>query len=90
LSTDVVLYPGTHLQGETVVASGAELGPSTQLSDCTVGAHAAVTATIGRNADIGDHARVGPWAYLPPGTKVASGFVTGPCFTGSGDPRGMP
>jgi bifunctional UDP-N-acetylglucosamine pyrophosphorylase / glucosamine-1-phosphate N-acetyltransferase len=90
LSPDVVLYPGTHLQGETVVASGAELGPSTQLSDCTVGAHAAVTATIGRNADIGDHAQVGPWAYLPPGTKVASGFVTGPCFTGSGDPRGMP
>ena len=28
LGTDVVLYPGTHLQGSTVVASGAELGPS--------------------------------------------------------------
>ena len=27
LSADVVLYPGTHLQGTTVVAGGAELGP---------------------------------------------------------------
>ena len=53
LSADVVLYPGTHLQGRTVVAGGAELGPSTQLSDCTVGPRAVVTATIGRNATVG-------------------------------------
>ncbi len=82
LSADVVLYPGTHLQGVTVVASGAELGPSTQLSDCTIGSGAVVTATIGRNASVGPDAHVGPWAYLPPGTKIPAGSVTGPCFTG--------
>jgi bifunctional UDP-N-acetylglucosamine pyrophosphorylase/glucosamine-1-phosphate N-acetyltransferase len=90
LSADVVLYPGTHLQGSTVVAGGAELGPSTQLADCTVGAHAVVTATIGRNAAVGANAQVGPWAYLPPGTKVAAGSVTGPCFTGGNEERDLP
>jgi bifunctional UDP-N-acetylglucosamine pyrophosphorylase/glucosamine-1-phosphate N-acetyltransferase len=90
LSADVVLYPGTHLQGRTVVAGGAELGPSTQLSDCTVGPRAVVTATIGRNAEIGADAQVGPWAYLPPGTKLGAGTVTGPCFTGGNDERGLP
>ncbi|MGH9115720.1 MAG: bifunctional UDP-N-acetylglucosamine diphosphorylase/glucosamine-1-phosphate N-acetyltransferase GlmU [Acidimicrobiales bacterium] len=85
LHPDVVLYPGTHLQGSTVVAGGAELGPTTQLSDCTVGARAVVTATIGSKAEIGADVRVGPWAYLPPGTKVAAGKVTGPCFTGGAD-----
>jgi bifunctional UDP-N-acetylglucosamine pyrophosphorylase/glucosamine-1-phosphate N-acetyltransferase len=85
LNTDVVLYPGTHLQGTTVVAGGAELGPNTQLSDCTVGANAVVTATIGRNAEVGADAQVGPWAYLPPGTKVSPGSVTGACFTGGSD-----
>src|ERR1700691_2195153 len=34
LSPDVVLYPGTHLQGGTTVAGGAGVGPNTQLSDC--------------------------------------------------------
>jgi bifunctional UDP-N-acetylglucosamine pyrophosphorylase/glucosamine-1-phosphate N-acetyltransferase len=82
LAADVVLYPGTHLQGATVVEGGAELGPNTQLADCTVGAHAVVTATIGRNSVIGSDSQVGPWAYLPPGTKLAPGSVTGPCFTG--------
>ncbi len=90
LGTDVVLYPGTHLQGSTVVERGAELGPSTQLADCTVGPNAVVTATIGRNSEIGADARVGPWAYLPPGTRVPPGTVTGPCFTGATDDRELP
>ena len=82
LGTDVVLYPGTMLQGHTVVASGAEIGPNTQLSDCTVGERAVVAATVARAASIGDDARVGPWADLPAGTKVLDNEVTGACFTG--------
>jgi bifunctional UDP-N-acetylglucosamine pyrophosphorylase / glucosamine-1-phosphate N-acetyltransferase len=83
LGTDVVLYPGTHLQGFTVVEAGAELGPYTQLADCRIGVNAVVTATIGRSAEVGADARVGPWAYLPPGTRVAAGSSTGACFTGA-------
>ncbi|HET7523412.1 MAG TPA: sugar phosphate nucleotidyltransferase [Acidimicrobiales bacterium] len=82
LSADVVLYPGTHLQGSTTVAGGAELGPNTQLADCTVGERAVVTSTVGRDCEIGADAHVGPWAYLAPGTSVAPGSTTGPCFTG--------
>ena len=80
LGTDVVLYPGTHLQGLTVVEAGAELGPNTQLSDCRVGSGAVVTATVGHKADVGADARVGPWAYLAPGTRVAPGAATGAGF----------
>jgi bifunctional UDP-N-acetylglucosamine pyrophosphorylase/glucosamine-1-phosphate N-acetyltransferase len=90
LAADVVLYPDTHLQGRTIVASGAELGPNTQLADCMVGSGAIVTATIGRNAEIGPDCQVGPWSYLPPGTKLAAGTVTGPCFTGATEDRGQP
>jgi bifunctional UDP-N-acetylglucosamine pyrophosphorylase/glucosamine-1-phosphate N-acetyltransferase len=87
LGRDVVLYPGTHLQGMTVVEAGAELGPNTQLADCRVGANAVVTATVGRHSQIGPDAQVGPWAYLPPGTRIAPGSVTGACFTGGHDER---
>ncbi len=90
LSPDVVLYPATHLQGRTVVEMGAELGPNTQLADCLVGPNAVIKATVGRNAEIGADAEVGPWAFLPPGSKVAAGLVTGPCFTGGQDDRELP
>jgi bifunctional UDP-N-acetylglucosamine pyrophosphorylase/glucosamine-1-phosphate N-acetyltransferase len=86
LATDVVLYPGTVLQGRTVVETGAELGPYTQLADCRVGPGATVTATVGRNAEIGADCRVGPWAHLAPDTRLAAGTVTGPGFGGSAGP----
>jgi bifunctional UDP-N-acetylglucosamine pyrophosphorylase/glucosamine-1-phosphate N-acetyltransferase len=71
------------LQGSTTVSTGAEIGPETQLADCTVGPGAVVTATIGRMATIGADARVGPWAWLPPGSRIDEGAVTGACFTGN-------
>ncbi len=86
LAADVTLYPGTMLQGATTVAAGAEIGPDSQLADCAVGARAVVTATVAHGARIGADAQVGPWGYLPPGSSVAPGAVTGPCFTGGTEP----
>jgi bifunctional UDP-N-acetylglucosamine pyrophosphorylase/glucosamine-1-phosphate N-acetyltransferase len=78
LGEDVTIFPGTILQGSTRVATGAELGPSTHLVDCTVGARAQVRATSAEQVVIGDDARVGPWAWLAPGTVVAPGSVIRP------------
>lgn len=81
LGRDVTIYPGTILQGDTVVGDGCELGPDTRLEDCRVGARAAVEYTVGRDAEIGDDAVVGPYAHLPAGSRVVSGTVTGPFYT---------
>ncbi|MEY2569135.1 MAG: bifunctional UDP-N-acetylglucosamine pyrophosphorylase / glucosamine-phosphate N-acetyltransferase [Actinomycetota bacterium] len=81
LAPDVTLFPGTILQGSTVVAAGAEIGPYTRLVDCVVGEGAAVENSVGRFAEIGAQARVGPFAHLAPGARVAPGAVTGPYFT---------
>lgn len=88
LAPDVTLYPGTMLQGRTVIAAGAEIGPNSQLADCLVGERAVVTASVGYTATIGADARVGPWAHLPPGTAIDGGTVTGACFTPMGGPDG--
>ena len=53
LAPDVTLFPGTLLQGSTVVAMAAEIGPNVHLVDCTVGERARVTTTVGRLAEIG-------------------------------------
>jgi bifunctional UDP-N-acetylglucosamine pyrophosphorylase/glucosamine-1-phosphate N-acetyltransferase len=89
LGKDVTLYPGTLLQGNTTVASGAEIGPHCQLADCTVGERAVVVSTVGRSARIGADAQVGPWCFLPAGSIVPPGSVTGPCFTGGGEDPGF-
>ncbi|HUP87632.1 MAG TPA: NTP transferase domain-containing protein [Acidimicrobiales bacterium] len=85
LGTDVTLFPGTVLQGATVIESGAEVGPDTRLVDCVVGEGAVVEQTVGRLAEIGAGARVGPFASLAPGSRVAPGVVTGPFFVGESE-----
>jgi bifunctional UDP-N-acetylglucosamine pyrophosphorylase/glucosamine-1-phosphate N-acetyltransferase len=77
LAPDVCLYPGTILQGRTTVAAGAEVGPDTRLVDCQVGAGAVVEHVVGRQADVGAGARVGPYVVLQPGSSVAADAVTG-------------
>jgi bifunctional UDP-N-acetylglucosamine pyrophosphorylase / glucosamine-1-phosphate N-acetyltransferase len=83
LSTDVALYPGTILQGRTVAGAGARLGPNVRLVDCVVGEGARVQETVGRDAEIGAGAVVGPYASLGPGSHIAEGATTGPFYTGS-------
>jgi bifunctional UDP-N-acetylglucosamine pyrophosphorylase/glucosamine-1-phosphate N-acetyltransferase len=86
LGTDVTLFPGTLLQGRTVVGAGAELGPDTRLVDCVVGAGAVVEQTVGRDAEIGDQAHVGPFAVLEPGAQIPPAVRTGSFYTAtSGD-----
>jgi len=83
LSRDVTLFPGTMLQGSTVVAAGSEIGPGTHLVDCVVGPGAVVAHSVAHEAEIGEGARVGPYAALSPGTVVPAWTVTGPFYTGS-------
>jgi bifunctional UDP-N-acetylglucosamine pyrophosphorylase/glucosamine-1-phosphate N-acetyltransferase len=85
LAPDVTLFPGTVLQGATVVGEGAEIGPNTRLVECTVGARTVVEETVGRHADIGADAIVGPYAFLEPGSHVSPGRRTGPFYTATAE-----
>jgi len=87
LSVDVTLFPGTFLQGRTEVAEGAEIGPGCRLVDCRVGEGARVESTVARQATIGAHSVVGPYAVLEHGAEVAVSAVTGPFYVDAGVTR---
>jgi bifunctional UDP-N-acetylglucosamine pyrophosphorylase/glucosamine-1-phosphate N-acetyltransferase len=84
LGPDVTVFPGTILQGSTVVGAGAEIGPHTRLVDCMIGAGSVVEQSNGRDAEVGAGATVGPFAVLAPGASVPDGTVTGPFYAASG------
>lgn len=81
LGRDVTVYPGTILQGDTVIGDGADVGPDTQLDGCVVGQRCLVRHTVGVESEIGDGADVGPFAHLPAGSAVHEGAVTGAFYT---------
>lgn len=84
LGRDVTIYPGTILQGDTVIGDDTDLGPDTQLDSCVVGAGCSVRHTVAHDAEIGNGATVGPYAFLPAGSAVPAGAVTGPFYTAPG------
>ncbi len=67
---DSVVLPNTQLYGATRIATGAEVGPNSTLTDTTVGPGARVSNTVADSAEIGEEATVGPFAYLRPGTRL--------------------
>lgn len=67
---DVVVHPGTQLQGATHLAEGCEVGPNTRLTDTGVGAGARVDNAVAVGAEVGPEVSVGPYAYLRPGTRL--------------------
>jgi bifunctional UDP-N-acetylglucosamine pyrophosphorylase / glucosamine-1-phosphate N-acetyltransferase len=77
LAPDVILLPGTSLEGATSVAAGARIGPDTTLIDVEVGEDAVVTRTQASLSVIGPGANVGPYAYLRPGTTLGAGGKIG-------------
>lgn len=77
LAADVILLPGTSLEGATSVGAGARIGPDTTLIDVEVGENAMVTRTHGSLSVIGPGANVGPYAHLRPGTVLGEGGKIG-------------
>ncbi|MFQ5948926.1 MAG: bifunctional N-acetylglucosamine-1-phosphate uridyltransferase/glucosamine-1-phosphate acetyltransferase, partial [Acidimicrobiia bacterium] len=64
------LYPDVHLEGETVVGAGAEIGPEVYARDSQIGEQAKVWYAVLRGAEVGRRAQVGPYASLRPGTVL--------------------
>ncbi len=77
LAPDVILLPGTSLEGATSVGAGAQIGPDTTLIDVEVGENAVVTRTQASLSVIGPGANVGPFAHLRPGTTLGAGGKIG-------------
>lgn len=85
LGTDVTLHPGVLLRGATVIGDGSEVGVGCHLVDSRVGDHCRLEHVTAELAVVGDHARVGPFAVLEPGSEVPAATVTGPFYTAGPD-----
>lgn len=71
LEEDVVLHPNTKLSGKTYIGKGTTVDTGAVLHNTHVGRHAVLLPyTVATDSQIGDHARIGPFAHLRPGTAL--------------------
>lgn len=70
IGAGAVIYPGCHLEGATVIESGAVVGPDVFALDTRIGRGSRVWYSVLRGADIGPECEVGPYTTLRPGTVM--------------------
>jgi bifunctional UDP-N-acetylglucosamine pyrophosphorylase/glucosamine-1-phosphate N-acetyltransferase len=64
------IYPGVHLEGNTVVGADARIGPDVFAIDSEIGSESLVWYSVLRGAVVGENCEVGPYASLRKGTVL--------------------
>jgi bifunctional UDP-N-acetylglucosamine pyrophosphorylase/glucosamine-1-phosphate N-acetyltransferase len=77
IGRDTTIGPGTVLEGTTVIGERCEIGPHTTARDATIRDGATVVHSFVVEAEVGAGAKVGPFAYLRPGTVIGEGAKVG-------------
>jgi bifunctional UDP-N-acetylglucosamine pyrophosphorylase / glucosamine-1-phosphate N-acetyltransferase len=77
IGRDTTIAPGTVLEGGTVIGERCEIGPHTTLRGATIHDGATVVHSFVIEAEVGADAKVGPFAYLRPGTVIGEGAKAG-------------
>lgn len=70
IGAGTVILPGTIIRAGCKIGCGATIGPNSLLEQASVGDGTSVNASQIYESAVGDHATVGPFAYIRPGCKV--------------------
>lgn len=65
-----LLLPNTILRGNTTIGENCEIGPSTMITDCTLGHRVVVNASQCIGSTIEDEANIGPFAFVRPESTI--------------------
>ncbi len=72
VGSDTILYPGTVLEGNTVIGSQCQIGPHTRLTNVQVGDNNTIHFTYGHDCQIKDGTDIGPYVHLRPNTVIGN------------------
>jgi bifunctional UDP-N-acetylglucosamine pyrophosphorylase/glucosamine-1-phosphate N-acetyltransferase len=70
IGQDARIEPWTILEGATVIAQDAVVGPHAHLRDSRVGPRTTVWASVLEEASVAEDSQIGPYAHLRPGADV--------------------
>jgi bifunctional UDP-N-acetylglucosamine pyrophosphorylase/glucosamine-1-phosphate N-acetyltransferase len=77
IGQDTVIWPNTHIQGDTHVGRGCSLGPNTVVRDTHIGDRCRVLSSVLEEAVMEDDVEIGPFGHLRKGAHLAEGVHLG-------------
>ena len=77
IGTDTVIFPNTHLVGNTQIGEACRLGPNSFLQDSQIGNRCRVFNSVVEEARIDEDVNIGPYGHLRKGAHLAAGVHMG-------------
>lgn len=77
IGQDTVIWPNTHLQGNTRIGEACTIGPNSIVRDTQIGNQCQIFASVLEKAVMEDEVDVGPYAHLRSGAHLAKGVHMG-------------
>ena len=74
---DTIIYPGAIIHGETTIGAETVIGPHTEIDSCDIGSHVVIQQSVVKGSVINDHAEIGPYAYIRPGSNIGKDVKVG-------------
>ncbi|MBI3957534.1 MAG: bifunctional UDP-N-acetylglucosamine diphosphorylase/glucosamine-1-phosphate N-acetyltransferase GlmU [Chloroflexi bacterium] len=70
IGQDTTIHPGCHLQGNTVIGSGCEIGPNSQIIECQIGDGCRILYSVLEYARMDRASEIGPFGHLRKGAHL--------------------
>lgn len=70
IGSDTIVYPGTLLEGKTVIGEDCYIGPNSHIVDSQIGHRTKIDASVVEESMIGEDVTVGPYAHIRPASNV--------------------
>mgnify|MGYP001030775250 CR=1 FL=1 len=71
------IYPGVILEGSTVIGENCIIGQNTRAVDSLIGNETEVQSSVILESKVGNHTKIGPFAYLRPGSVLGDHVKVG-------------
>ena len=77
IGVDTQILPGTMLQGDTIIGERCVIGPNSRIASSVIGSGVSVESSVVVESKIEDGTKVGPFAYIRPGSNVGKNVKIG-------------
>lgn len=77
IGQDTIIFPNTFLKGKTIIHTNCRIGPGANITDAIIDDEVTIAHSVILSSTIEKKAKIGPYAYIRPGSKIGKSVKIG-------------